>query len=175
MVVVLVFAVMAGVIAGQFSHAVGASPILAALLCASCFLRKRDIVIVGLVAMLARDFLVGFSWFTIVRLAAVLSVIGIIAALRMRPSVKSLLVGLGMSAPIYHLILAVGDWVTHTCSQEPRSPAGLVSTLASSLPYVQQSLLGDLVFTSVFLGLYTLTGYAVTLQWPSLIPQATRE
>ena len=175
MAVVLVFAVMIGMMAGQFSHAVGAAPILAALLCAACFLRKRDIVIVGLVAMLAHDLLVGFSWFTLVRLAAVLSVIGILAALRVRPTFKSLLTGLAISAPAYHLMLALGDWVTHTCSQEPRTPAGLVNTLASSLPYLQRSFVGDVVLTSAFLGLYTLAGYALTLRWPLLIPQPSGE
>lgn len=175
MVVPWIFAVMAGVMAGQFQHVVGAAPILAALLCASCFLRRRDVVLIGFVGMVAHDLLVGVSWFTLVRLVGVLSVIGIIAALRVRPSVKSLLAGLGISAPAYHVILAIGDWITHTCSQEPWSPTGLVNTLASSLPYFQRSFLGDVVFTSAFLGLYTVAGYALTLRWPLLIPQPSGE
>lgn len=170
MVVPWIFAVIVGLMAGQLQHIVGAAPILAALLCASCFLRRRDVVIIGLIGMLARDLLVGVSWFTLVRLVGVLSVIGIVTALRVRPSLKSLLVGLGISAPAYHLILALGDWITQTCSKEPGTLTGLATTLASSLPYVQRSLLGDLVFTSAFLGLYTLAGYLVTLRWPSLIP-----
>ena len=175
MIVPWIFAVVAGVMAGQFQHVVGAAPILAALLCASCFLRRRDVALIGLVGMLAHDLLVGVSWFTLVRLVGVLSVIGIIAALRVRPSVKSLLVGLGISAPAYHVILAIGDWITHTCSQEPWTSVGLVNTLASSLPYFQRSFLGDVVFTSAFLGLYALAGYALTLRWPSLIPQPSGE
>ncbi len=170
MTIGLALALSAGFLAGQFQHVVGAAPILAALLCASCFLRRRDVAFIGLVGMLAQDLLVGVSWFTLVRLIGILSVIGIVVALRVRPSMKSLLVGLGVSAPAYHLILAVGDWITHTCSKEPWTPAGLVSTLASSLPYFQRSFLGDLVFTSAFLGLYTLAGYLVTLRWPALIP-----
>lgn len=175
MMVAVIFAVMAGLMAGQFSHAVGAAPILAALLCASCFLRRRDVVLVGLVSVLMRDLLVGVSWFTLVRVAAVLSVVGIIAALRVRPAMKSLLAGLALAAPVYHLMLAVGDWVTHTCSQEPWTTTGLANTLAGSLPYIQRSLVGDLVFTSAFLGLYTLTGYAVTLRWPAVMPQVSRK
>jgi len=155
---------------GQLGHTVGAAPILAALLCASCFLRRRDVALIGLVGMLARDLVVGVSWFTLVRLAGILSVIGIVTAIRVRPSMKSLLVGLLVSAPVYHVMLAAGDWVTHTCSREPWTPAGLAATVASSLPYFQRSLLGELVFTSAFLGLYTLVGYLVTLRWPSLIP-----
>lgn len=175
MAMVVVFAVMAGMMAGQFSHAVGVAPILAALLCAACFLRRRDIAIVGLIGVLAQDLLTGFSWFTLVRLAGVLSVIGIVMALRVQPSLKSLLVGLGISAPTYHLVLVVGDWITHTCSQEPWTPAGLVNTLMSSLPYIQRSLLGDLVLTGAFLGLYALAGSLVARRWPLLIPQPSRQ
>ncbi len=175
MVVIVAFAVVAGIMAGQFQHAVGAAPILAALLCASCFLRGRDVAIIGLVSMLARDFLVGFSEFTLVRLIGVLSVVGIVTALRVRPSLKSLLVGLGITAPVYHLILTIGDWVTRTCSKQPWTSTGLVNTLASNLPYIQRSILGDLIFTSAFLGLYTWAGYLVTLRWPALIPVTPRE
>lgn len=170
MIVGIALALSAGLIAGQLGHAVGTAPILAALLCAACFLRRRDLVLVGTVGILARDLVAGISWFTLVRLAGVLSVVGIVTAIRVRPSMPSLMVGLLVSAPVYHLMLAVGDWVFHVCSQEPWTPAGLTATLASSLPYVQRSFLGDLLFTSAFLGLYTLAGYLVTLRWPSVIP-----
>lgn len=170
MTVGLALALSAGLIAGGLQHTVGAAPILAALLCAACFLRGRDVALIGLVGIFARDLVTGLGWFTLVRMLGVLSVIGIVIALRVRPSLKSLMVGVGISAPAYHLILALGDWMTHVCSKEPWTPTGLVNTLASSLPYVQRSLLGELVLTSAFLSLYTLAGYLVTLRWPSLIP-----
>jgi hypothetical protein len=164
------FGLLAGALASQLSHVVGTAPILGALLSAACFLRKRDVAVIGVVAMLTRDVVTGLSWFTLVRLAGVLSVVGIITALRVRPSMKSLSVGLVVSAPAYHVVLALGDWITRTCSQQPWTPVGLSATLASSLPYFQRSFLGDLVFTSAFLSLYTLAGYLVTLRWPALIP-----
>ena len=170
MIIGLALALSAGLIAGGLQHTVGAAPILAALLCAACFLRARDVALIGLVGVLACDLVAGLSWFTLVRIIGVLSVIGIVTALRVRPSMKSLLAGLVVSAPTYHLVLAVGDWVTHTCSQEPWTPAGFVNTLASSVPYFQRSFAGELVFTSTFLGLYALAGYLVTLRWPALIP-----
>lgn len=170
MTVGLALALGAGLLAGGLRHTVGTAPILAALLCAACFLRLRDVAIIGVVGMLVRDLAVGVSWFTLVRLIGILSVIGILAALRIRPTMKSLLVGLGVSAPAYHLTLAIGDWITHICSKEPWTPAGLIATLTSSLPYMQRSVLGELVFTSAFLGLYTLAGYLLTLRWPLLIP-----
>lgn len=169
------FGLLAGMLASQLEHVVGTAPILGALLCAACFLRKRDLLIIGVVAMLTRDVVTGLSWFTLVRLASVLSVIGVIAALHVRPSVKSLLLGLGISAPVYHLTLAIGDWITHTCSKEPWTTTGLANTLAGSLPYVQRSMLGELMCTGAFLGLYALAGYLATRRWPALIPQISRE
>jgi hypothetical protein len=170
MTIGLALALSAGLIAGGFRHAVGTAPVLAALLCASCFLRRRDVAIIGVVGMVVRDLVAGVSWFTLVRVAAVLSVVGIVAWLRVRPSLRSLLAGLVVSVPVYHFMLAFGDWVTQVCSKEPWTPAGLVATLAGSLPYVQRSIVGDVVFTGAFLGLYALAGYVVTLRWPSLIP-----
>jgi len=164
------FAVVAGILASQFTHVAGATPILAALLCAACFWRKRNVALIGIVAMLTRDALAGISWFTVVRVAAVLGVVGVVWLVRLRPSFSSLLTGLGLSAPVYHLTLSVGDWLTHTCSTAPFTWQGLMTTIHTSVPYFYRSFFGDLVFTSAFMGLYTFAGYVVTLRWPSLLP-----
>jgi len=121
--------------------------------------------------MLARDLIVGVSWFTLVRLVGILAVIGIIWALRVRPSLKPLLLGVGLSSSAYHLVLAVGDWVTQACSTAPRTPQGLIATMTSSLPYFQRSLIAELLFTSVFLGAYALAGHLLARRWPALLPQ----
>lgn len=174
MMLSLVLAVGGGVLAWQFTHTLGVAPILAGVLCASCFLRRRDVAFAGVGAMLVRDLLAGVSWFTLVRLCAMLSVIGIIWALRVRPSLKSLLLGLGLSSPVYHLVLATGDWVTRTCSNAPFTAQGFLTTLATTFPYFMRSLISDLLFTSAFLSLYTLAGYLVVLRWPSALPQPSK-
>ena len=170
----LVLAVVCGMLAGQLGHTVGMAPMLAGLLCASCFLRRRDVAVVGIGAMLVRDLIAGVSWFTLVRFVGILAVIGIVWALRVRPSLKSLLLGVGLSSSAYHLVLAIGDWVTQTCSKAPWTFPGLYETIASSLPYVQRSLIAELLFTSAFLTLYTLAGYLVVLRWPAVLPQSSR-
>ena len=166
----LVLAVIGGVLAWQFGHAVGAAPVLAGVLCAACFLPRRNAIVVGMGAMLVRDLLAGLSLFTVVRLVAMLGVVGIIWVIRIRPSLKSLLLGLGLSSPVYHLVLAVGDWITRTCSTAPFTPQGLGATIAGSMPYFQRSLVGDLLFTSAFLMLYTMAGYLAVSRWPSMLP-----
>lgn len=69
----VILAVVCGMLAGQLRHAVGMAPMLAGLLCASCFLRRRDVAVVGIGALLVRDLIAGVSWFTLVRLLGILS------------------------------------------------------------------------------------------------------
>ncbi|MBI3323107.1 MAG: hypothetical protein HYZ95_01425 [Candidatus Omnitrophica bacterium] len=153
-----------GVIAGQFHHALGVAPILGAILCAACFLRPRDLFIVGLGGILIRDAVMGLSPFTAVRLAGIALVVTAVVALRVRPTLRSLLIGLLVSSPIFHLALAAGDWATGTCGIWPRSPQGLQQAVVSALPYFQRSFVGDVLFASLFLGAYTLAAYTV-LGW----------
>ena len=160
-----------GIIAGQFHHTFGVAPILGAILCASFFLRPRDLVIVGLGGILVRDLLMGFSLFTAVRLAGIALVVAAIVALKVRPNLRSMLTGLLVSSPIFHLALAVGDWVTGTCTVWPKTPQGLAQAVVTAIPYFQRSFVGDVLFASLFLGAYTLA--ACTWSWSKSIRSTT--
>ncbi|MBI3312269.1 MAG: hypothetical protein HYZ88_01930 [Candidatus Omnitrophica bacterium] len=151
-----------GIIAGQFHHQVGIAPVLAAILCAALFLRPRDLWLVGLGGMLLRDAVLGFSSFTLVRLAAIALVIVTIQGLKLRPTLKSLLAGLLVSSPIFHLALSVGNWATNACGVWPKTAQGLWSSIATSGPYFQRSLVGDVLFTSLFLSVYSLATYGLS-------------
>ena len=152
--------VACGLIAGTFHHLFGVAPILGAILCAACFLRPRDLWVVGLGGMLVRDLLLGFSPFTLVRLFGMALVVWSVVALKVRPNVRSLLVGLLVSSPIFHLVLAAGDWATGTCGIWPKTPQGLSQAVVSALPYFQRSFVGDVLFTGLFLGAYVLAAYS---------------
>lgn len=149
-----------GLIAGQFHHQLGVAPILGAILCAACFLRPKELFIVGLGGILVRDLLTGLSAFTIVRLIGMSAVVAAILALKIRPTVRSLLTGLIVSSPIFHVVLAVGDWATGTCAILPKTTQGLLTAISGAVPYFQRSFIGDLLFTSLFLGAYVLAVYA---------------
>ena len=144
-----------GIIAGQFHHTFGVAPILGAILCAAFFLRPRELFVVGLGGMLVRDLLMGLSPFTLVRLGGIGLVVAAIVALKVRPNLRSLLTGLLISSPIFHLVLAVGNWATGTCGGWARTPGGLVQSIVSSLPYFQRSLVVDFLFTALFLTAYS--------------------
>ncbi len=163
--------IVAGGIAAVFQHPVGIAPILGAIVCAACFFKRWELLAVAVGAMLFRDAIVGFSLFTLVRLVGILAVVGIIWAVRVRPSLGSLLLGVALTSPVYHLALAVGDWALQFCVKSPRTPEGLASSIASSLPYFQRVFVGEVLFASVFLALFTLSGSLVASRWPSLVPQ----
>ena len=150
-----------GILASQFHHQVGIAPVLAAILCAALFLRSRDLWLVGLGGMLLRDVLLGFSPFTLVRLAAISVVILAIQRLQIRPTLRSLLTGLLVSSPLFHGVLAVGNWANNACGVWPKTAQGLWSSIATSWPYFQQSLVGDVLFTSFFLSVYSLATYGL--------------
>lgn len=160
-----------GIIAGQFHHTFGVAPILGAILCAAFFLRPRELFMVGLGGILVRDLLVGFSLFTGVRLIGIALVVTAIVLLKVRPNLRSILAGLLVSSPIFHLALAVGNWATGTCGDFARTPGGLVQSIVSSIPYFQRSFAGDVLFASLFLGAYTLA--ATSWSWSRSIRSTT--
>lgn len=166
--VALGFGMVAGAAANQWGHVVGSAPMLAAVLCAAPFLRKRDLILMSLVAMLTRDAIGGVSWFTLVRLAAILSVVGVLRILRVRPLVKSFVIGLGASSAVYHVVLTMGDWVTQTCSKAPLTWRGLQEVFVSNVSYAGRSILTDAVFAGAFLTLYLMMGLFMASRWPSV-------
>lgn len=154
MMAIGMFTLTCGWLAARFPHLWGVAPILGAILCAACFLRPRELFVVGLGGILIRDLFIGLSPFTGVRLAGMGLVVLTMVALKVRPSLRSLGMGLLISSPIFHLTLAVGDWATGACAGFPRTPAGLLSSILSGLPYFQRSFAGDVLFAGIFLTAY---------------------
>jgi len=153
-----------GILAGQFHHVVGIAPVLGAILCAACFVRPRSLFIIGISGMLLRDLMVGFSPFTLVRVIGMALVVATVVGLKVRPNLRSLLTGLVASSAVFHLALAAGDWATGTCAIFPRTAQGLVSSIATSFPYFQRALVGDVLFASLFLSVYGLAAYGLWLK-----------
>lgn len=170
MIITAVLTCLAGLLAWM-GHPWGVAPIVAAVLCSAYFLRTRDVLIVGVGAMLLRDLLVGPSAFTVVRVAAILFVVGLVALLRVRGRLRMLLPAVVLAVPLYHVMLTAGDWLTQTCATEPRTLAGLQATFASAWPYMIRTGTTELAFTALFLGAYALAGVFVRSRWTALLPQ----
>ena len=169
MMAMMVLSVVAGLLAAVTGHPWGIAPIAAAVVCAASVLRRREVWLVALGAMFLHDAILGFSSFTLVRLLAIAAVAGVVQWLRLMPRLMAVSVGVFVAAPLYQVILAVGDWATHYCTPHPRTTEGLFATLSSAAPYMQRSLLSDLAFTTMFLALYTAIGFLLQRRWPRLL------
>jgi len=169
MIASLIVMVACGLLAGQFRHVLGVAPILGATLGASCFCRPRDLWVVALGGLVVRDLVAGvFGPFTVVRLVAMALVVLTVRLLRVRLprlpaghswmkatrlALQSVLAGLLVVVPVFHLALVVGDWATGFCAGYPRTPSGLWQTLVSAAPYAQRAFVGEVLFTTLFFGL----------------------
>ena len=89
MVMVFVLAGVTGLMSAFVQHPLGAAPVLAAMISAVLFLRRRDVLHVGLLSVLVRDAILGFSVFTVVRVAAMLAVAGALRLARVKPTLGS--------------------------------------------------------------------------------------
>ena len=170
MMIVGLWMLVGGFIAGQFHHQFGVAPLLGAVLCAACFLRPRQLFLIGLGGILVRDALLGFSAFTLVRLIGMGLVVAVILALKVKPTFRSLFIGLLLSSSVFHLTLAMGDWWTGTCSVLPRTSQGLWVSIVGTFPYFERAFLGEILFASLFLGLYGLVAYRF-LRWKVQLEQ----
>ncbi len=157
----ILLTLLGGIVAGIFHQTFGVAPILGALLCAACFLKPRSLLLAALAAMLIRDLALGFSLFTLVRLAAISAVVGVLVLLKVRPNFKSLLTGLVASSVLFHLILSLGDWATQCCSQADRTPAGLVQSLVATASYWPRAMASDLLMTALFWAIYAAVVYSL--------------
>jgi len=167
MVSVLIIA--GGLLAAVTRHPWGIAPIAAAVVCAASVARRREVWLVALGAMFLHDVLLGLSSFTIVRFVAIAAVAAVVQSFRMRPRFIAVSAGVLIAAPLYQVILAIGDWATQYCTPQPRTTEGLLATLSSALPYMQRSVLSDLVFTAMFLALYAAVGFLLQRRWPRLL------
>lgn len=161
MMATVLLTLVCGFIAGELHHQLGVAPILGAILCAACFLRPWELFLVGMGGILVRDSLIGFSAFTLVRLLGIGLVVASILMVKVRPNLRSILTALVVSSPIFHLVLAVGDWWTGTCAILPKTPQGLFASIAGATPYFLRSFIADTLFASFFLGAYTAAAYAL--------------
>jgi hypothetical protein len=144
----------------QFRHPMGVAPIIGALVCAACFLRPKRLWVVGLGSILLRDWALGWSLFSWVRLIGMAAAVGVLTAVGVRPSFRSVFTRLLMTSGIFHLSLTVGDWWTGTCGGWPKTLSGLMSALVGTGPYLCRVLAVDIVWAGLFFGLY-----GVGLRW----------
>ncbi len=162
-------AIAIGLVAAFLGHAVGVTPWLSGILIAACFVSRRQWGIIAFGASLVRDVVTGISLFTGVRLIGMLVVLTLLWRRPIRPRFSSLALSLAIASPAYHLVLAVGDWMTQICTRYPRNVDGLLASITTSLSYFYRSLTAEFLVVGVFAAGYALIGSSLLGRRPAVL------
>lgn len=76
------------------------------------------------------------------------------ALLRSKVTLPKTIIGALTSSMIFFIVTNFGFWTTGMIY--PLNPTGLMTCFTAALPFYQSTLLGDLIYTTLFFGLYYL-------------------
>lgn len=137
------------------------APISAMAMVSGIFLPRRLTFVVPLAAMLASDLIIGFY-----ALPVMISVYASFAAsnlialrLRRRLTIRRLIVASLLGSTLFYLVTNAAVWAFQ--AMYPYSGAGLWQAYLAGLPYFRNTVLGDLAYTGLFVGL----AQAVVVYW----------
>ncbi|MEI6597215.1 MAG: DUF6580 family putative transport protein [bacterium] len=135
-------------------HPANFAPIGAIAIFSGLYLPKKLALILPLAAMFFSDLFLGFySWPIMLSVYAGFIIMGLIGlAVRKNKKLSTILGGTILGSIIFYLITngavwIFGNWYEH-------SLAGLINCYVMAVPFFRNSLLGDLFYTGVLVGVY---------------------
>lgn len=160
---VLTAIILAGALARILPHAPNVTPIGAmALFAGAQFANKRLAFIVPILAMILSDAILGFHTGIISVYGSFLLSVGLGLWLRNHRSVGSTILVSVISSLLFFVITNFSVWVSG--GMYPASLQGLMSCYVAALPFLRNTLSGDLLYVVVFFG-----GLALAeKRWPML-------
>ena len=152
--------VLAAVVLRLLPHPWNATPLGAMFLFGGAtFLSKRDSLLVPLAALLVSDVAVDrilyhgtVTWFSPWTWSAFLLVGMIGWALRNKINAGRVIVGTLAGSIVFFLVSNFGVWAAG--QMYPRTAAGLAECYSAAVPFVRETLLGDLAYSAVMFGTY---------------------
>ena len=152
---VLIYGLLAlGIIARLVPHAWNATPLTAIALFGGTYLPKRWAILLPLAVIACSDIALGwhatipFTW-------GATAATGLLAWwLRPHPSAGRVAAASLAGSGFFFLVTNFGVWLTQDLY--PRTAAGLWACYAAGVPFFRNGLWGDLAYTAVLFGLYTL-------------------
>jgi len=157
--------ILIAAIARILPHPPNITPIAAmALFGGAYFNQKKFAYIVPIVAMFAADIFLGFHSTMFFVYGAFLATIGIGFLLRSNKSVLSITGAAVGSSVLFFIVTNFGVWLS--TGMYPMTISGLISCYVAAIPFFQNTLLGDLVFTGALFGTFEF----LKQRYPSLKP-----
>lgn len=135
-------------------HPWNMTPVAAATIFAGVKLGKRYAVIVPLLAMLLGDLVIGFyDWHMLVVVYASMLTVGVAAFLTREKRGVSAFLARPFAASVF-FFLTTNAAVCFFGTMYPHSGAGLIASYVAGLPFFARDLMGNLLYTSLFFGVY---------------------
>lgn len=148
--------VIAAAASRLMKHPFNFTPVAAMALFAGCYLQKRWAVILPLAAMFVSDIFIGFYDWQVMTSVYIGIALAFFVGWYLRNKVKWYSVAFAalISSLTFFVLTNFAVWAFFTWY--PHTWAGLVSCFTLALPFFRNTLIGDLVYSGLFFGIYEL-------------------
>ena len=166
-VVVLVTAIFLAAIFRLVPHPPNFSPIAAMALFSGAYLPRRGLAFVAPIgAMLVSDAVLGFHGGMPVVYASLAMIVALGFLLSAKRTAGRIVAAALASSVLFYLATNFGVWAFG--DMYPKTVGGLAACYAAAIPFFQNSLIGDLVFTGLLFGGFAMAERLVpTLRSPA--------
>lgn len=155
--------ILFGAVMRLIPHWPNFTPIAAMALFGGAYLKKRQMAfIIPLAAMLVSDMILGFHQWMLAVYASFAMVVFIGMYLRQRIGVGSVLLATVTSSLLFFVVTNFAIWLGSPFY--PQNPAGLMECYIAGLPFLNNGIMGDLFFSTLFFGGF----YLAQLRFPVL-------
>lgn len=155
-IIIAILIILLAAISRLIKHPFNFTPIIAMSLFAGCYMNKKYLVLLPILAMVVSDYFIGFYDWQV--MASVYLAIALVFAigwiLKKHKKWQNVALSAIISSLLFFVItnLAVWaffDWYPHTWQ-------GFVNCFTLAIPFFRNSLIGDVFYVGIFFGLYEL-------------------
>jgi hypothetical protein len=149
--------ILAAALSRLLPHPVNFTPLAAIALAGGVYLDKRFALIVPLAALLISDLCIGFHN-TILFVYGSFILTGLMGVWLKTHKKPLPVIGTALlSSTLFFVITNFGVWLTGGGWSYPKTWQGLLACYALAIPFFQNTLAGDLVYTAVLFGVFELS------------------
>lgn len=143
-------------------HPANIAPISAIALFSGLYLSRRLALTLPIIGLVISDFIIGFydTRIMIAVYASILITAGIGILLQQKKRPTYLLAGTLLGSIIFFIITNAAVWLFGT--MYPHTIHGLMTSYTMAIPFFRNSVLGDLMFSTILIGSYELLTHIIT-------------
>lgn len=153
-------------------HPPNVTPVMAMALFGGAYIDNRRLAfLIPCAVMLASDAMLGFHRFMPFVYGAMAAAVLIGFRLRGGKNVIKMLMAAVLASVLFYLITNFGVWATGWIY--PKTPGGLLECYAAALPFLRLNLLGNLIYTGLLFGGFSLLEKTFSYLKPAMISHST--